>query len=75
MNDLQQATIPNFDGSMPLQGLLCHDWRVKIADFTLSKHASAKASELQSLTSQIEQDAASQGGVGSLSGKEEELNW
>ena len=46
LNDMQRSTIPSPDGTTPLQALLFQDWRVKIADFTLSKHSSAHANAI-----------------------------
>ena len=67
------------DGTNPLQGLLYQDWRVKIADFTLSKHSSAHADAISNIQ---EADSAVEGGNGGgvssthySQALSEQLNW
>ena len=49
LENMHRSTIPGPDGTTPLANLIFHDWRVKIADFTLAKHASAHGKALNDL--------------------------
>ena len=68
LNDLQRSSVPGPDGTSPLTGLLYQDWRVKIADFTLSKHSSPHGNAISSLEEQQDSQA-------STVLTTEELNW
>ena len=49
LENMQRSTIAGPDGTTPLSSIIFHDWRVKIADFTLSKHASAQGTAIAEL--------------------------
>ena len=52
LKEMYRSTVPGPDGTSPLQALLYQDWRVKIADFTLSKHFSAQGDAISNLQEQ-----------------------
>ena len=68
LEDLQRSALPGPDGSSPLMGLLYQDWKIKITDFTLSKHSSPDGEAISSLEEQSTEQPAKVL-------ENEELNW